>query len=70
MALPSSIASVFAYASSGNVLWNLSIILNVFYIIGSYLGAVLVIRNGARIIRPIMICVVGLLIIKIVFDMV
>ena len=65
-----SIASVFAYASSGNVLWNLSIILNVFYIIGSYLGAVLVIRNGARIIRPIMICVVGLLIIKIVFDMV
>ena len=30
----------------------------------------LVIRNGARIIRPIMICVVGLLIIKIVFDMV
>ena len=65
-----SIASVFAYASSGNVLWNLSIILNVFYIIGSYLGAVLVIRNGARIIRPIMICVVGLLIMKIVFDMV
>ena len=65
-----SIASVFAYTSSGNVLWNLSIILNVFYIIGSYLGAVLVIRNGARIIRPIMICVVGLLIIKIVFDMV
>ena len=65
-----SIASVFAYASSGNVIWNLAIILNVFYIIGSYLGAVLVIRNGARIIRPIMICVVGLLIIKIVFDMV
>ena len=65
-----SIASVFAYASSGNVIWHLAIILNVFYIIGSYLGAVLVIRNGARIIRPIMICVVGLLIIKIVFDMV
>ena len=65
-----SIASVFVYASSGNVIWNLAIILNVFYIIGSYLGAVLVIRNGARIIRPIMICVVGLLIIKIVFDMV
>lgn len=65
-----SIASVFAYASSGNVIWNLAIILNVFYIIGSYLGAVLVIRNGARIIRPIMICVVGLLIIKNVFDMV
>ena len=65
-----SIASVFAYASSGTVIWNLAIILNVFYIIGSYLGAVLVIRNGARIIRPIMICVVGLLIIKIVFDMV
>ena len=65
-----SIASVFAYASSDTVIWNLAIILNVFYIIGSYLGAVLAIRNGARIIRPIMICVVGLLIIKIVFDIV
>ena len=65
-----SIASVFAYASSGTVIWNLAIILNVFYIIGSYLGAVLAIRNGARIIRPIMICVAGLLIIKLVFDMV
>ena len=65
-----SIVSVFAYASSDTVIWNLAIILNVFYIIGSYLGAVLAIRNGPRIIRPIMICVVGLLIIKIVFDMV
>ena len=65
-----SFASVFAYASSGAVIWNLAIVLNVVYIVGAYLGAVLVIRNGARIIRPIMICVIALLIIKLVFDMV
>ncbi len=35
---------------------------------GSYLGAALAIKNGARIIRPIMFCVVALLIIKLVIE--
>ena len=63
-----SIASVYAYAASGSVIWKLAIAATVFNIVGSYLGASLAIRNGARIIRPILFCVVVLLIIKIVFD--
>ena len=65
----SGVAS-YKFVRSGNIHLRSVFITLPFAIIGSYLGAVLVIRNGARIIRPIMICVVGLLIIKIVFDMV
>lgn len=63
-----SITSVFTYAASNAVIWNLAIAASVFNIVGSYLGAALAIKNGARIIRPIMFCVVALLIVKLVFD--
>ena len=64
-----STISVFTYVASNAVILNLAIAANVFYIAGSYLGAVLTIKNGAKIIRPIMFCVVALLIIKIVVDL-
>lgn len=63
-----SITSVSTYAMSGAVIWDLAIATNVFYIAGSYLGSVLAIKNGAKIIRPMMFVVVGLLIIKLAFD--
>lgn len=66
----SSVASVLTYAASGAVIWNLSVAATVFNIIGSYLGAVLAIKNGAKIIRPIMFCVVILLILKLVVEIV
>ena len=40
----------------------------VFYAAGSYLGASLTIKNGARIIRPVMFLVVMLLLVKLVLD--
>ncbi len=64
-----STISVFTYLASNAVILNLAIAANVFYIAGSYFGAVLTIKNGAKIIRPIMFCVVALLIIKIVVDL-
>ncbi|MCR5088212.1 MAG: TSUP family transporter [Oscillospiraceae bacterium] len=63
-----SVMSVFTYAASGAVIWNLAVAATVFNIVGSYLGANLAIKNGARIIRPIMLCVVALLIVKLVAD--
>lgn len=63
-----SITSVFTYAVSGAVLWKLAIAAAVFSIVGSYLGAALAIKNGARIIRPIMLCVVALLVVKLIID--
>lgn len=65
-----SITSVFTYAASGAVLWKLAIAATIFNIAGSYLGAVLAIKNGARIIRPIMLCVVALLVIKLIVDII
>ena len=65
-----SITSVFTYAASGAVLWKLAIAVTFFNIVGSYLGAALAIKNGARIIRPIMLGVVALLLIKLIADIV
>ncbi len=63
-----SLSSVVAYASSGAVIWPLAVPCTLFNIVGSYLGASLAIRKGSRIIRPIMICVVALLLIKLLMD--
>ena len=63
-----SIISVSTYAASGAVLWGLAIAVTVFNIAGSYLGAVLAIKKGAGIIRPVMVCVVVLLFLKLIFD--
>ena len=65
-----STISVITYAASGAVLWTLAAACTVFYAIGSYLGAVLAIKKGAAVIRPIMISVMVLLIVKILFDVV
>ena len=65
-----SVTSIVTYAASGAVIWNLAIAATVFNIVGSYLGASLAIKKGARVIRPIMFCVVALLIVKLVVDLV
>ena len=64
------ITSIVTYASSGAVIWNLAIAATVFNIAGSYLGASLAIRKGTGVIRPIMFCVVALLIAKLITDLV
>ena len=64
-----SFASVFTYMMSGAVLWKLSIAATLFNISGSYIGASLAIRNGARIIRPLMFFVVLLLLAKLIIDL-
>lgn len=63
-----SLTSTFAYAVSGNVLWKLAIAATLFNIVGSYLGASLAIKNGSKLIRPIMLLVVALLFGKLLFS--
>ncbi len=65
-----SITSVLTYAASNAVIWKLAIAATVFNIAGSYLGAALAIKKGVKIIRPIMFCVVALLIVKLAVDIV
>ena len=63
-----SITSVLTYAASGALIWNLAFAAALFSIVGSYLGSCLAIKNGAKIIRPLLFAVVALLIIKVLVD--
>ena len=65
----SSITSVLTYAVSGTVIWNLALANTVFYMIGSHLGAKIAIRNGVKVIRPVMLCMIVLLFAKLVSDL-
>ncbi len=52
-----NIASTLFFVLGGNVLWVLGSIMCVGQIIGATLGARLAIKHGAKIIRPIVICI-------------
>ena len=65
----SSIMSVLTYAFSGTVIWNLALAATVFNIIGSHLGATIAIKNGVKVIRPMMFFVIILLFAKLITDM-
>ena len=56
-----AVGSSVTYALSGLVLWRIAIVAMVFYILGSYLGASLAVKNGTKIIRPFLFFVIGLL---------
>lgn len=60
------IGSVITYATSGAIIWKLVIVATIFNVVGSYIGASLAIKKGARIIRPVMFIVLALLIIKVI----
>ncbi|WP_356924618.1 TSUP family transporter [Helicobacter rodentium] len=55
--IPINISSTLFFMLGGNVLWILGIMMCVGQSIGASLGARLAIKHGAKIIRPIVICV-------------
>ena len=67
--LASNIASAVAYVLGGKVLFWLGIPAACCTIAGNYLGAHLAIKNGAKIIKPIIVVVIVLLMIKIITEM-
>lgn len=62
-----SCTAVIAYALSGTVIWKFAVAGNIFYGIGSYIGAVLAIKKGSGLIRPLTLIVVAVLMVKLVF---
>lgn len=66
--LASNLAAAFVFLMSGKVLFHLAIPAAFCSIAGSLLGSRLAIKNGAKIIRPVLIGVLGLLMIKLVLD--
>ena len=62
----SNYSALLSYVLSGNVLYAIAVPCAFCNVLGNYLGAGFAIKNGAKIIRPVMICVVTVLIIKII----
>lgn len=65
--LASNVAALVTFLISGKIIFLLGITAAIFSIAGHYIGAGLVIKNGIKVIRPIILVVLALLFIKIIF---
>ncbi|MCL2821400.1 MAG: TSUP family transporter [Oscillospiraceae bacterium] len=68
--LCSNVAAAVAFAASGKVIYALALPCAVFSILGNLLGAKLTIKNGAKIMKPVMLVVVMILLITIILDLI
>ena len=68
--LASNVAALVTFAANGAVWWGLGLVASVFAIAGSYVGSGLVVKNGAKVVRPIMLVVLALLFVKVLYDLV
>ena len=67
--LASNVAALVTFAINGAVYWQLGLIASVFAIAGSYVGSGLVMKDGAKVVRPVMLVVLALLFVKVLFDL-
>jgi len=67
--LCSNLAAVAAFAVSGKIIYTLALLCAIFSILGNLLGAKLTIKNGAKIIKPVMLVVVFILLITVARDL-
>lgn len=67
--LSSNVAAMVVFLFSGKILFPLGLAASVFSIAGHYVGAGMVMKNGSRIVRPLILVVIALLFVKIVFDL-
>ena len=66
--LASNVAALVMFLSSGVVWIELGLIAAIFNTLGSYMGAGRIMKDGTKIVRPIIIGVLALLLVKIIFD--
>jgi uncharacterized membrane protein YfcA len=64
----SNLAAVAVFANAGFVVWQLALPMAVGQLCGGIIGAHLAMRGGERIVRGVVLCVSGALIIKLVLD--
>lgn len=67
--LASNLSALVTFFLAGKILWPLGLAASCFSIAGHYTGAGMVLRGGSKIIRPIILVVLILLIIKIISGM-
>ena len=68
--LASNVGSLVTALFAGTVVVPLGLLAAVFSVTGHYLGAGLNLKNGSKIVRPVIFVVLGLLVVKVVMDMV
>lgn len=64
--LASNVAALVTFILAGKIIWGLGLAAAVFSIAGHYLGSGMVMKNGTRIVRPVIVGVLAVLFIKIV----
>lgn len=68
--LASNVAGLVTFILAGEVWWALGLTAAVFAMAGNYIGAGLVVKDGGKIVRPIIIVVLCLLFVKVIYDLV
>ena len=67
--LASNVGSLVTALLAGKVIVPLGLLAAVFSVAGNYLGAGLNIKNGSKIVRPVIFVVLALLVVRVVTDM-
>lgn len=67
--LSSNVAALGVFLFSGKIVYTLGLAAAVFSIAGHYVGSGMVMKNGSKIVRPIILVVILLLFVKIIMDM-
>lgn len=67
--LSSNVSALVTFLLAGKVIWTLGLAASVFSIAGHYIGSGMVMKNGPRIVRPIILVVLGLLFLKIISEL-
>ncbi|HWQ97605.1 MAG TPA: TSUP family transporter [Clostridia bacterium] len=68
--LSSNIGSLVVFLLNGQAIIPIGLISAVFAIAGHYLGAGLMLKNGVKIVKPFILTVLGLLFIRLIYDLV
>lgn len=68
--LSSNVGALVTSAIAGKVLYPIGLIAAIFSIAGHYIGAGMTIKNGAKIVRPVIFLVITLLAIKVVLELI
>ena len=64
--MASNYMALVGYLATGNIVYQIAIPATICNMLGNYVGAGLAIKNGEKLIRPLMLVIVAGLIIKIV----
>ncbi|QFU18221.1 TSUP family transporter [Microvirga thermotolerans] len=66
--LCSNLGSLFLYAATGAVVWPVGLLMAGASLLGAQIGSRLAMRHGARIIRPLLVAVSGLMALRLLLD--